>query len=194
MVFAAIGIPLTVIMLAAIGDRLKHLIRSLIITFERRILKRKQTSNIKKKTLLAVFVTTVVAHVAFSAAAPMHDDWDFTIALYVWFVTMTTIGFGDFVPHQTFQTARVDSVFVTIYLMMVFFTCLALVATVLQASSDWADSKKPPTKDEIKLSLKRMASSVSKKKKKPSTSTSTSTPEELSRPYLVYSNYRNTDY
>ena len=183
--YALIGIPLMVIMLATIGNRIKHRIRSFIKFFERRVLKRKRTLNIEKKTLFAVLVATVVCHVFFSAAARMHDDWGFSTALYVWFVTMTTIGFGDFVPNQAFQENQVDSAFMTIYLVTVFFISLALVATIINASSDWVESKKPPTKNELKRSLKRMTKSLSKQKDKPSTSTL----EELPRPYLVYSNH-----
>ena len=172
-----------VIMLATVGDKLKHLIRFCIISFERKILKKKRTSNIQKKTLFAVLITAIFFHLMFSAAAQVHDNWDFSLALYVWFVTLTTIGFGDFVPHIHFQESRGDSTFISLYLMIVFFIGMSLVATVLQASSDWMESKKPPTKDELKRSLKCMLSSFSKRKDKPSTSTL----QQLPRPYLVHS-------
>ena len=103
-VYATVGIPLMAMMLTTFGDKLKHAIRSSIICFERKLLKRNQPQNIHKKSLIAVFLVTVVFLCFISAISTKVENWDFSLALYVWFVTFTTIGFGDYVPQGSGQT------------------------------------------------------------------------------------------
>ena len=160
-IYATIGIPLMAMMLTTFGDKLKHAIRLSITTFERKILKRNRHQNIQKKSLIAVFVLTVVFLCSTSAISASVENWDFSLALYVWFVTFTTIGFGDYVPEGTGNKNPVYKTLEIAYALIAFFLGLVLIATILHALSDWVDSTKPPTKDEIKRSLNRVTHSLS---------------------------------
>ena len=156
-------------MLATLGDKLKHSIRSSVISFERNILKISQPRNIQRKSLIAVFVITVFFLGAISAISSTVEDWEFSLALYVWFVTFTTIGFGDYVPQGTGEKHPLYSSLEAAYVLTAFFLGLVLIATILHALSDWINSKKPPTKDDLKRSLGRVTGSMSTQKEEPST-------------------------
>ena len=174
-VYATIGIPLMAMTLTTFGDKLKHAIRLSITSFERKILKRNQHQNIQRKSLIAVFVITVVFLCSISAISATVENWDFSLALYVWFVTFTTIGFGDYVPQGT---GKKDTLYRTLeitYALIAFFLGLVLIATILHALSDWVDSKKPPTTDEIMRSLNRVTNySLSTHKEESTTNTTES--------------------
>lgn len=158
-IYATIGIPLMAMMLTTFGDKLKHAIRMSITSFERKILKRSRHQNI------LVFLCSI------SAISASVENWDFSLALYVWFVTFTTIGFGDYVPQGTGKKNPVYKTLEVTYALIAFFLGLVLIATILHALSDWVNSKKPPTTDEIKRSLNRVTNSLSTHKEESSVNT-----------------------
>ena len=168
-VYATIGIPLMAMMLTTSGDKLKHMIRSSIILFERKILKINRPHNIQRKSLIAVFVITAIFLCSISAISATVENWEFSLALYVWFVTLTTIGFGDYVPEATTKNDPLHRSIEIAYALTAFFLGLVLIATILHALSDWIDSKKPPTKDDLKRSLGRVTGSYSTHKEEAST-------------------------
>ncbi|XP_028404715.1 potassium channel subfamily K member 15-like [Dendronephthya gigantea] len=151
-VYATVGIPLMAMMLTTFGDRLRYIIRSCILSFERKALKITRPQNIQKKSLIAVFVITILFLCLISAISGIIQDWNFSLALYVWFVTFTTIGFGDYVPKGTNKLQAIGIVFALIS----FTLGLTLIATILHALSDWVNTKKPPTKESLKRSLGRL--------------------------------------
>jgi hypothetical protein len=152
-VYATIGIPLTGLMLTAFGDRLKHVLRSCVISFEKKVLKRSQPRNIQRKSLVAVFVATIVCLSIMSAISGKIKKWDFSLAFYVWFVTLTTIGFGDYIPDGSGTTDPVRMALEAVYMTMAIILSLTLVACILHALSDWVKNATPPTINDLKRSL-----------------------------------------
>lgn len=169
-IYATIGIPLMAMMLTTLGDKVKHAIRSSLISFEKNILKRSRPQNIQRKSLIAVFVITAIFLCSVSAISAKVENWEFSLALYVWFVTFTTIGFGDYVPQGS---GKIDPLYTPLeltYALIAFFLGLVLIATILHTLFDWINSKRPPTTDDLKRSLGRMTASLSTHKEEPSTS------------------------
>ena len=162
-IYATVGIPLMAMMLTTFGDRMKYIIRSCIIFFEKNALKKTRPQNIQKKSLIAVFVITVVFLCLISAISGNIENWDFFLALYVWFVTFTTIGFGDYVPKCTGRTNGLQAFGIT-FALFALTLGLTLIATILHALSDCVNTTKPPTKKYLKRSLGRMANSLSTNK------------------------------
>lgn len=167
--YATIGIPLNAMMLTTFGDKLKYIISSGIMYVERKMMKRSKHLNIHRTSLITVCVLTAVFLCSISAVSVVADDWDFSLALYVWFVTFTTIGFGDYIPAGSGTKNPIYNSLEKAYSMVAFFLGLVLIATILHALSDWVNSKRPPTKADIKRSLGRMASSLSTNKEEAST-------------------------
>ena len=145
-VYATIGIPLMGLMLATFGDRLKHVLRACVISFEKKILKRNEPRNIHRKSLIAVFVATAVCLIIMSAISAKMENWDFSVAFYAWFVTLTTIGYGDYIPDGGATKNQTYMVLGGIYTAIALFLSLTLVACILHAISDWVGSATPPSK------------------------------------------------
>lgn len=159
--YATVGIPLMAMMLTTIGEKTKHFIKSRIALFERKVLKRSQPQNIHLKSLMTVSVTTVIFLLVVSLiSSVIEENWSFPLALYVWFVTFTTIGFGDYVPAGSGDQSMLPLELV--YSIISFFLGLSLIATILHTLGDWINSKTPPTKEALKQSMSRMISMMSK--------------------------------
>ena len=156
-------------MLTTIGEKMKHVIKSHIIYFEKKILKRSQPQNIQRKSLIAVFVATAVSLSVISAISVKLENWDFSLALYIWFVTLTTIGFGDYVPGGSGTSDPVHLAFEAIFVVIAIIVSLTLVACILHVLSDWVNNSTVPTKNGLKRSLGHLTSSLSTHREEPMT-------------------------
>ncbi|XP_011304724.1 TWiK family of potassium channels protein 7 [Fopius arisanus] len=105
--YAFVGIPLTLTAIAAwgklfaeivtnLGDR----IRTKFPPFTTHLIPK----NITGRRSLGALAAVALLFIYLSCGAAMfmlwEDDWDFFDGFYFWFVTMTTIGFGDLVPKK----------------------------------------------------------------------------------------------
>ncbi|XP_069352595.1 potassium channel subfamily K member 15 [Eulemur rufifrons] len=99
MFYALLGIPLALVTFQSLGERLNTLARRLLLAAKRCLGLRRprvSTENMVVAGLLACSAT-----LALGAAAFAHfEGWTFFHAYYYCFITLTTIGFGDFVALQ----------------------------------------------------------------------------------------------
>lgn len=101
-VYAFIGIPGTCLTLKALGDKISEVVSILIAVVERRLLKRKRPTKIQlKTTLFNLFLTAFVVLPLCTAIVYMREanQWTYFDCFYFTFTTLTTIGYGDFVPY-----------------------------------------------------------------------------------------------
>ncbi|XP_068450960.1 potassium channel subfamily K member 15-like [Clinocottus analis] len=99
MFYAVLGIPLTLVMFQSLGERINTAVRYLLRRAKRGLgLKRTEVSmgNMVLVGLLSCMGTLCIGAAAFSH----FEGWTFFNAYYYCFVTLTTIGFGDFVALQ----------------------------------------------------------------------------------------------
>ncbi|XP_060078929.1 potassium channel subfamily K member 2-like [Ylistrum balloti] len=93
-VFAIIGIPLCALFLSGIGEKLAGLTKSFQ---KKKFSKNHEVAEHRLKALLvpltAVLLLLLIPAAIFSAI----EDWNYGEALYYCVITLTTIGFGDFV-------------------------------------------------------------------------------------------------
>ena len=100
MLYAVIGIPLCLVMFQSVGERLNNFaswcIKSIKKCIKLRYYESTQTELVIVGTVLAVGVVT-------GGAAMFHhyESWKYFDCVYYCFITLTTIGFGDFVALQT---------------------------------------------------------------------------------------------
>ena len=122
MFYAISGIPLCIVMFQSVGERL-----NIFNTF---LLKRVKKSMKWKNTDVSqtdqIFLTGVLSVIVLNtgAAVFMHfEKWDYLDAFYYCFITLTTIGFGDFVALQTpgADTLTHDTGYVTFCLVFILF-------------------------------------------------------------------------
>nr|XP_036293411.1 potassium channel subfamily K member 9 [Pipistrellus kuhlii]KAF6326343.1 potassium two pore domain channel subfamily K member 9 [Pipistrellus kuhlii] len=100
MFYAVLGIPLTLVMFQSLGERMN--------TFVRYLLKRikkccgMRHTDVSMENMVTVGFFSCMGTLCIGAAAfSQCEDWSFFHAYYYCFITLTTIGFGDYVALQT---------------------------------------------------------------------------------------------
>ncbi|XP_008154837.1 potassium channel subfamily K member 9 [Eptesicus fuscus] len=100
MFYAVLGIPLTLVMFQSLGERMN--------TFVRYLLKRikkccgMRNTDVSMENMVTVGFFSCMGTLCIGAAAfSQCEDWSFFHAYYYCFITLTTIGFGDYVALQT---------------------------------------------------------------------------------------------
>nr|XP_026690674.1 potassium channel subfamily K member 10 isoform X2 [Ciona intestinalis] len=148
--YAAIGIPLFAIMFAAIGEKLSKLFKRLDTK-----LTKKTRSSILRKAF--VFVVTAGTLLLFCCVIPAFvfvavEKWDYNEAFYYSFITLTTIGFGDFVVGTDADLSYATIYKVAVYLWILF--GLAYMATVISIVSGYMHDTAKPKKNDSNTSAK----------------------------------------
>lgn len=88
---------------------------TIVTKFERKILKRLEPKHIKTKGAVILF-STMISIIALNSVLLMDQtDWTFVEGVYFWFITFTTIGFGDYVVGQPQQRITILSLNSSIY-------------------------------------------------------------------------------
>ena len=138
--FAVFGIPLTLFMLNTVGENICHFAGFIFVTIEKRLLKREEITNCKVKLLCSVSFLTVLLLVFMAAVSVNVEGWSFGLALYVWFVTFTTVGFGDYIPGN--GSSKADSPQAIIYRLILVVIGLSLISTIFNAMTDCIKEKR----------------------------------------------------
>lgn len=93
-VYALIGIPLTLIMLSHIGDKLKDVAQKI----SRLNLFSKKPHINKAANMLIIFILGIsVLFIAPASVFHKVENWNLLEAIYFCFITLSTIGFGDYI-------------------------------------------------------------------------------------------------
>ncbi|XP_005161945.1 potassium channel subfamily K member 15 isoform X1 [Danio rerio] len=99
MLYAGLGIPLTLVMFQSLGERMNTGVRFLLSRMKRAL--GLQRTEISTQNMVLVGVLSCLGTLCVGAAAFSHfESWTFFHAYYYCFITLTTIGFGDFVALQ----------------------------------------------------------------------------------------------
>ena len=103
-IFCTIDIPMTMLAMKSLGELLAIGVRSLVIKTETIHLKRTEPRHVKLKTICVSGCIIVFQHVMLaSLSTSFTENWSFLESFYAWFITLSTIGFGDYVPLQKFS-------------------------------------------------------------------------------------------
>ncbi|EDO38073.1 predicted protein, partial [Nematostella vectensis] len=96
-VYCLVGLPLSALATKSGGDVVIHLV-CLAETFIFRLVFRTPVSRHRLRLSLVIGVTLVAVFLCLMAGIGMYlDNRTFLDSFYAWFITFTTIGFGDFV-------------------------------------------------------------------------------------------------
>ncbi|CAF0877609.1 unnamed protein product [Adineta ricciae] len=120
MLYAVIGIPLCLVMFQSVGERLNNFASWCIKTIKKclkcRFYDSTQTELVIVGTVLAVGVVT-------GGAAMFHhyEAWGYFNCVYYCFITLTTIGFGDFVALQTNEALNSNVFYVVLSMTFILF-------------------------------------------------------------------------
>lgn len=98
--YAIIGIPLTLVLLSAVVERLMTPVNWLLGTLNSRLGHLYQPFNIRIIHLSIVVTIVIILFFAIPTAIfnYMEDSWNGIDAFYYCFISLTTIGLGDYIP------------------------------------------------------------------------------------------------
>ncbi|XP_028356568.1 potassium channel subfamily K member 9 [Physeter macrocephalus] len=100
MFYAVLGIPLTLVMFQSLGERMNTFVRYLLKRIKRCCGLR--STEVSMENMVTVGFFSCMGTLCIGAAAfSQCEEWSFFHAYYYCFITLTTIGFGDFVALQT---------------------------------------------------------------------------------------------
>ena len=102
-VYALIGIPLTLILFTALVERLM-LLTAKLLTFLNSHLSHLYKSFHIRLIHLSIILTFLIVFIFLIPAAifsAIEKDWNYLDAFYYCFISMTTIGLGDYIPGDS---------------------------------------------------------------------------------------------
>ncbi|CAG9858855.1 unnamed protein product [Phyllotreta striolata] len=103
MVYAMVGIPLTLVLLSALVERLLVPTVGLLQWLNSRLGHLYQPFNIRIMHLLIMFMFLLLFFLLLPAAAfaAIEPEWDYLDSIYYCFISLTTIGLGDYIPGDS---------------------------------------------------------------------------------------------
>lgn len=96
--YAIFGVPIAVSMYSVAGKLLVQIFTFLVRFSEHKILGRPSCEKTLQVKVLLVSIFTMIAIMLLGSSIAMRDDmenWTFSTSIYFWFVSLTTIGYGD---------------------------------------------------------------------------------------------------
>ncbi|CAL8295375.1 unnamed protein product [Merluccius merluccius] len=118
MFYAVLGIPLTLVMFQSLGERMN--------TFVKYLLKRikkccgMSVTDVSMENMVTMGFFSCIGTLCVGAAAFSHyEDWSFFQSYYYCFITLTTIGFGDFVALQKNRALQKKPLYVAFSFMYI---------------------------------------------------------------------------
>ena len=103
---ALFGIPITMLALKSIGELIVVCVNSSITNLEKKILRRQEAKKVQVKSAVVLFSLMVIFLMVFALLLVNSTDMTLVQCVYFWFVTYTTIGFGDYVPGKIPQSIQ----------------------------------------------------------------------------------------
>ncbi|CAG01236.1 unnamed protein product [Tetraodon nigroviridis] len=120
MFYALLGIPLTLVMFQSLGERINTFVRYLLHQAKRCLGMRRTAVSMRNMVTVGFF--SCMSTLCVGAAAFSHcEGWSFLHAFYYCFITLTTIGFGDYVALQRDNALQNDPryvLFCFVYILM----------------------------------------------------------------------------
>ncbi|KAL2090735.1 hypothetical protein ACEWY4_012998 [Coilia grayii] len=112
MLYAVLGIPLTLVMFQSLGERMNTCTRYLLSRLKRCLGLRRTGVSMGNMVLVGLLSCTGVLCVG-AATFSYFEGWSFFHAYYYCFITLTTIGFGDFVALLKREDLQSNTLYVT---------------------------------------------------------------------------------
>ena len=146
-IYALFGIPIAGLMLKSIGEKVAEIIPEVVTRIEKRLLRKDEPANINIKTTMIVFVIMALLLLTLAAFAHAYEGWTFFEGFYFAFITLSTIGFGDFVPLHPADTSKHNGLHTVLFTVLTFVYItigLAIVSSALLSISRLFECKDSP--------------------------------------------------
>ncbi|XP_073994126.1 TWIK-related acid-sensitive K[+] channel 7 isoform X3 [Rhodnius prolixus] len=129
MAYAIVGIPLGLVMFQSIGERLNKF-ASVVIKRAKRYLGCEQTEATEINLMMATGLLSSVIITTGAAMFSRYEGWSYFDSFYYCFVTLTTIGFGDYVALQNDQALINKPGYVALSLVFILFGLAVVAASI----------------------------------------------------------------
>ncbi|XP_043959739.1 potassium channel subfamily K member 1-like [Gambusia affinis] len=133
--YSLIGIPVTLFFLSAIVERLVELMsRRPVSYFHRRWAMSRPKLAVIHATLLSIIMALLFILIPAWIFFSLEKDWNFLESLYFCFISLTTIGLGDYVPGETHSKEdnphpQLYRLAITVYLLLGLVCVLVVLET-----------------------------------------------------------------
>lgn len=161
-VYALIGIPLTLIMLGHIGDKLKDLAHRIN---KLNLFSKKPHVNKAANMFIILILGISVLFIAPSCIFHAVEDWSILEAIYYCFVTLSTIGFGDYVVGIS-GDSNIDEAATNVYRIATYtwiIIGLAYISLIVNYISSLIERKG----EQVQKQVKKLETELEKKHSKP---------------------------
>ena len=132
-IYALFGIPIAGLMLKSIGEKLTETIPNVLTCVERRLLGREEAEHIQMKSTITVFVIMAFLLLTLGTFAHAYEGWSYFEGIYFAFVTLSTIGFGDFVPSHPADPSKHNGLHTILFTILTFIYITVGLAVVSSA-------------------------------------------------------------
>lgn len=129
MAYAMVGIPLGLVMFQSIGERLNKF-ASVIIRRAKRYMHCNHTEATEMNLMLATGMLSSIIITTGAAVFSRYEGWSYFDSFYYCFVTLTTIGFGDYVALQNDQALMNKPGYVALSLVFILFGLAVVAASI----------------------------------------------------------------
>lgn len=123
--------------LQSVGKGLREIEKFLITKFEKRCLKRNEKPKfLNEKCSLCAVVLFVTLLLISAAVQQTIDEWTFLDGFYAYFITFTTVGFGDMIPGGSSTEHRVRNTVVRIVFIILGLMAMSNVLIAVMESTE----------------------------------------------------------
>ncbi|XP_027864255.1 uncharacterized protein kcnk4a isoform X1 [Xiphophorus couchianus] len=146
--YALVGIPMFGILLAGVGDHMGTVLRRAVAKIENLFLKRKIRSTTVRvmSAVLSILIGCLIFLAVPTVVFQKVERWSFLESLYFVVITLTTVGFGDFVPGGGYEGG---TIFKPLVLLWIVFG-LAYFASILTMIGNWLRVLSKKTRAEVR--------------------------------------------
>ncbi|KAJ8794116.1 hypothetical protein J1605_019108 [Eschrichtius robustus] len=131
-IYSVIGIPFTLLFLTAVVQRVTiHVTRRPVLYFHVRWGFSKQAVAIVHAVLLGVVTVSCFFFIPAAVFSLLEDDWNFLESFYFCFISLSTIGLGDYVPGEGYNQKfrELYKIGITCYLLLGLIAMLVVLET-----------------------------------------------------------------
>ncbi|XP_020603095.1 potassium channel subfamily K member 15-like [Orbicella faveolata] len=97
--YCFVGLPISMLTLKTFGELLSKMVNNFIHMLETKVLGGRRPRRVKMKSFFTILTLMVLTLCAFGLKQSYMEGWTFIEGVYAWFVTLSTIGYGDYVPN-----------------------------------------------------------------------------------------------
>ncbi|XP_032098212.1 potassium channel subfamily K member 1 isoform X2 [Sapajus apella] len=131
-IYSVIGIPFTLLFLTAVVQRITvHVTRRPVLYFHIRWGFSKQVVAIVHAVLLGFVTVSCFFFIPAAVFSVLEDDWNFLESFYFCFISLSTIGLGDYVPGEGYNQKfrELYKIGITCYLLLGLIAMLVVLET-----------------------------------------------------------------